>query len=96
MLKLLASPDYHARAAATRVLCCWRDQVKDPLELLRKQVNDQHPRVRLEAVRALSFFHTTKAQEIALESLAFPDDYFLKYTLTETLNTLDRRTKAKK
>ena len=43
------SPDFHARAAATRVLCYWRDQVKEPLELLRVQINDAHPRVRLEA-----------------------------------------------
>ena len=37
-----------------------------------EQVNDEHPRVRLEAVRALSFFDgkdAAKAQEIALESL---------------------------
>src|SRR5262249_50082993 len=54
--KLLRSPDYHARAAATRVLCYWRDRVPDVLSLLRGQAQDEHPRVRLEAVRAASFF----------------------------------------
>ena len=53
---MLRSPDAHARAAATRVLCYWRDRVQAPLELLRVQINDDHPRVRLEAIRALSFF----------------------------------------
>ena len=70
--QLLTCPEPRARAAATRVLCYWRDRVSDPLELLRKQVNDEHPRVRLEAIRALSFFdgdQVAKAQEIALESL---------------------------
>ncbi len=50
---MLGCPEPRARAAATRVLCYWRDRVPDSLELLRKQVNDEHPRVRLEAIRAL-------------------------------------------
>jgi hypothetical protein len=93
--KVLASPDHRARAAATRVLCYWRDRVKDVLDVLQTQVNDKHPRVRLEAVRALSFFHTTKARDIAEEALANPTDYYLDYTLKETLATLDRRLKKK-
>lgn len=91
--QLLASKDHRARAAATRVLCYWRDRVMDPLALLQKQVNDEHPRVRLEAVRALSFFDGTdgaKAYEIVLESLAHPQDDYLKYTLKETTSTLDK------
>jgi len=95
--QLLRSPDYRARAAATRVLCYWRDRVEEPLALLQEQVNDEHPRVRLEAVRALSFFEgdqVAKAEEIALESLIHPQDDYLKYTLDETLKTLDHRKKA--
>ncbi len=94
--KLLSCPEPRARAAATRVLCYWRDRVDDPLELLRKQVNDEHPRVRLEAIRALSFFDgkdVPKAQEIALESLVHPQDDYLEYTLNETTKTLDQRVK---
>ena len=94
--RLLTCPEPRARAAATRVLCYWRDRVSDPLELLRKQVNDEHPRVRLEAIRALSFFdgdQVAKAQEIALESLLHPQDDYLEYTLNETNKTLDRRIK---
>ena len=94
--QLLRSPDYRVRAAATRVLCYWRDRVSQPLELLRTQVNDEHPRVRLEAVRALSFFkgnEAAKALEVAVESLIHPQDEYLEYMLKETMNTLDRRTK---
>jgi glucose/arabinose dehydrogenase len=93
--KLLRSPEPRARAAATRVLCCWRDRLPDPLELLRAQVNDEHPRVRLEAVRALSFFRSEAAREVAVESLVHEQDYYLKYALEETMATLDRRLSAK-
>jgi glucose/arabinose dehydrogenase len=95
--ELLACPEPKARAAATRVLCYWRDRVDDPLGLLRKQVNDDHPRVRLEAIRALSFFDgeaAARAQEIILESLAHPQDEYLEYTFNETNKTLDKRTRA--
>jgi hypothetical protein len=96
--QMLACPEPKARAGATRVLCYWRDRVGDPLELVRKQVNDEHPRVRLEAIRALSFFDgddAAKAQEIALESLVHPQDDYLEYTLNETTKTLDHRVKAR-
>ena len=88
--ELLRSQDYRARAAATRVLCYWRDRVKDPLGLLAVLVADKHPRVRLEAVRACSFFDSRKAAEIALESVNLPQDYYLKYALDETLTTLEK------
>lgn len=94
--RMLRSPDFHARAAATRVLCYWRDRVQDPLALLKTQVNDDHPRVRLEAVRACSFFTTPQAAEVALEALNHPMDKYLQYTLDETMNTLDRFTKQAK
>jgi len=94
--RMLRSPDFHARAAATRVLCYWRDRVQDPLGLLKVQAADEHPRVRLEAVRASSFFVTPQAAEVALEILNHPMDKYLKYTLDETMNTLDRFTKQPK
>lgn len=88
---VLRSSDYRARAAATRVLCYWRDRVAKPLDLLKQQVADEHPRVRLEAVRALSFFHTQEAIDVVVESLLFDQDDYLKYTFNETLKTLERR-----
>ena len=93
--RMLRSPDYHARAAATRVLCYWRDRVKDPLTLLEVQARDDSPRVRLEAIRACSFFKTSKAAEVALAALdkeANPEkpDYYIKYTLDETMKALDK------
>ena len=91
----LRAPDANARAAATRVLCYWRDRVKDPLALLEIQARDESPRVRLEAIRACSFFKTSKAAEVALAALekeANPDktDYYIKYCLDETMRALDK------
>lgn len=85
------SPDFRARAAATRVLCAWRDRVSQPLDALATLVEDPHPRVRLEGVRALSFFHDEQAVAIAQRALLHPMDDYLHYTLGETINTLERR-----
>lgn len=95
--QVLTSKDFQARAAAQRVLVAWRDRVKDPLALLQAGVNDESPRVRLIAVWGLSYFDgadAAKASEIAVESLVYEQDEFLKLVLDETMKTLDRRTKA--
>ena len=63
--KVLASPDFRARAAATRVLCYWREQIPDALNCSRGW-RPKHPRVRLEAVRAASFFNVPEAIEVPL------------------------------
>jgi putative heme-binding domain-containing protein len=86
---LLRSPSFRARAAATRVLCYWRDRVPDALELLKGLAADPHPRVRLEAVRAASFFTAPEAVEVALVSAGQPTDIYLDYTRGETMQALD-------
>jgi glucose/arabinose dehydrogenase len=88
--RMLQSSEPWARAAATRVLCYWRDRLTSPLVTLRTLVNDPHPAVRLEAVRTASFFTTQEAAEIALESLKQPQDRFLSYALDQTMATLKR------
>ncbi|MGH8019494.1 MAG: PVC-type heme-binding CxxCH protein, partial [Opitutaceae bacterium] len=82
--RMLRSPSADARAAATRVLCYWRERVPDALELLRAQADDEHPRVRLHAVRAASFFQEPAAIDVALIAARHPIDYYLDYTLGET------------
>ncbi|MBL8848661.1 MAG: HEAT repeat domain-containing protein [Planctomycetaceae bacterium] len=91
LTSLLNSSEPHARAAAVRVLCYWRDRVADPLAMLQARVNDEHPRVRLEAVRALSFYDNQQALDIAVESLIYEQDEYLEYTLNETMTTLQER-----
>jgi glucose/arabinose dehydrogenase len=87
--RVLRSPDYRARAAATRVLGYWRDRVGDPIGLLNEQAADDHPRVALEAVRAASFFTQKEAADAALSALAkHGNDQYIQYTLRETMTTL--------
>jgi glucose/arabinose dehydrogenase len=86
--RMLRSPEPLARAAATRVLCYWRDRVKDPLGRLRTLAEDEHPAVRLEAVRAASFFQTPEAAGIVAAAGRHPQDRFLSYTSMQALRTL--------
>lgn len=86
--RMLESPEPRARAAAGRVLCYWRDRVPGALDRFMKLARDEHPRVRLEAVRGASFFREAKATAVALTVLEKPMDYYLDYSLTETLRQL--------
>jgi putative heme-binding domain-containing protein len=87
--RMLTSPEFRARAAATRVLCYWRDRVPDALELLKKLAADPYARVRLEAVRAASFFTVPEAVEVPLISAERPSDLYLDYVRAETMKALD-------
>ncbi|HTU93746.1 MAG TPA: PVC-type heme-binding CxxCH protein [Gemmataceae bacterium] len=87
--RMLSSPDFHARAAATRVLCYWRDRVPDALELLKKLAADASPRVRLQAVRAASFFTVPEAIEIPLIAAEQPMDPYIDFVSGETMKALN-------
>ena len=81
--ELLNASDARIRAAAVRAL-----PADVPLDLLAARVADDHPRVRLEAVRALGQFNTARALELALSVLDAPMDPFLDYALWLTANEL--------
>lgn len=85
----LKSPEPNARAAAVRVMLYWRDRVPEALYLLRIAAGDEHPRVRLEAVRAASYFDTWEAADAALTALSKPTDYYLEYVGVETIRQLE-------
>jgi hypothetical protein len=59
------------------------------MELLARQVADEAPRVRLEALLTLSDIRTPEAASLALQVLKQPTDYYLDYVLKETLATLE-------
>ncbi|HTV00679.1 MAG TPA: PVC-type heme-binding CxxCH protein [Luteitalea sp.] len=87
--QLLKAKEFRARAAAVRVLQHWFDRVPKAMALLGAAVKDDAPRVRLEAVRALSFVPTTASAELALQVLDKPMDYYLQYVLDSTMTTLE-------
>ncbi len=86
--RVLSLPNPEARAAATRVISYWRERVPNALTLLQRLATDENPRVRLHAVRAASFFPSVDATSIALAAAKRPVDYYLDYTLAETLRQL--------
>src|SRR5258708_26559619 len=85
LFRSLRGKDYHVRAAATRQL---RYTGANPVALLEEQINDVHPRVRLEAIVALSDAQDARAADIALQALKHPTDYYIDYALKETMTTL--------
>lgn len=86
--KVLASPDYRARAAAVRVLTYWRDRVPGALELVKKAAADDSPRVRLMAVWAASYFTQPEAAEVVFIAQDKPADSFVDHVAKETMRTL--------
>jgi len=87
--RMLASPDFRARAASVRVLCYWRERVPEALELLKNLAADPHPRVRMQAVRAASFFTVPEAIEVPLISADQPADPYVDFVRGETMKALD-------
>ncbi len=92
--RVLASPEPRARAAAVRVLRHMRRDAADLLGPLARAVEDEHPRVRLEAVVALSFVEDARAAELALRVLSRPMDRFLTYALDATMRALEAEWRA--
>jgi putative heme-binding domain-containing protein len=85
---VLNSPDPRARAAAVRIVPQWSNRIKDSIELLVPRVVDEHPRVRLETIRALSAYPSIKAIELAMSALDFPVDKNIDYALWLTARDL--------
>lgn len=82
--RLLQSTDHNVRAASVRVLSQLLFRMPDALSLLSVLVADEHPRVRLEAVRALAGLRSTEAAVVALRALDLPTDRFLDFALWRT------------
>ncbi|MCA9259624.1 MAG: HEAT repeat domain-containing protein [Planctomycetales bacterium] len=84
----LHSADPRVRAAATHILGDVDSGVENPLKRLAEMVRDPHPRVRLEAVRSLSFHPELESVQLALSALEAPVDRHLDYTIESTLAAL--------
>lgn len=91
--RVLHSSDFHARAAAVRVLAAWQDRVPNTLDLLRQAARDESGRVRLMAVWASSFIPKPEAIEVVLIAAERPSDQYLDFLSKEVLRTLEPITK---
>jgi putative heme-binding domain-containing protein len=83
--EVLAAKAENARAAAMHLVADEREHLANAVELLSAGVKDESARVRLEAVRGLSFFPTLAAANAALAVLKSPTDSYIEYTLEHTL-----------
>jgi putative heme-binding domain-containing protein len=88
LVRLLNANDAHIRAAATRVVSYWHSRLKEPLNLLAQRLEDAHPRVRLEAIRALAEIPAARSAELVLGALDKPMDNFLDYGIWLSINDL--------
>jgi glucose/arabinose dehydrogenase/azurin len=62
---------------------------QEALKLLAGRINDEAPRVRLEALLTLSYIPSVEAASTALLALRKPTDYYLDYVLKETITQLE-------
>ena len=85
---LLKSDDYHVRAAATRVLFYWRKRIKGAEKKLITMSQDQSPRVRVEAIAALSNFESEAVVEALLGTTELLTDDYIDYALEESFKHL--------
>ncbi len=66
-----------------------REYLPEAFDMLKAGVRDENPRVRLEAVRGLSYFQTLSAVNAALAVLNSQTDSWIDYTLEHTLAALE-------
>ena len=87
---LLKSPEYHARAQAVRVVCYQREKIPNALALVIQATEDPHPRVQLEALRALSFFNGADTKPALQAALRFKDstDQYIAYCFRDVVQQL--------
>jgi putative heme-binding domain-containing protein len=88
LAKVVAAKDPHIRAAGARVLSFWRDRVPGAADMLATLVQDEHPRVRMEAMRALAKIPTARSAELILAATEKPMDKYLDYAAWLSINDL--------
>ncbi|MGD1893411.1 MAG: PVC-type heme-binding CxxCH protein [Cyclobacteriaceae bacterium] len=89
--RLLQSEDHRVRAAATRVLRYTGHQVKDQADLLMQMAQDEHGRVRLEAIVAASWLDREQGLPIVEAAGEKPIDDWMQATYETALAHLNGR-----
>ena len=92
--QLLSAKDFRVRAYGARVIGAWADQLPDALERLDRMARDVHPRVRLEAVVAASYFRRPEAISAVTRALESPRDPFLDYAIRQSARALQSQWSA--
>ncbi|WDQ15610.1 PVC-type heme-binding CxxCH protein [Rhodopirellula sp. P2] len=98
LTELLNSDNHRARSAATRVLSYWADRIDDSPQRYETLVADEHPRVRIEALRGISYAvgepwaldDQDRLIRAALRVMEMPMDHYLEYALEETMQRFEQ------
>ncbi len=94
--KILKAKDYHARAAAVRVVRYMGHQLKNQAELLKAAAADPHGRVRLEAIVAASWIGKEKGMPVLMEAKKHDLDNWMIHAYETAEAHLNDRAVAKK
>ena len=68
----------------------WQGRIDNSIDLLAELVEDEHIRVRLEAVLACGFSPSERAREVALQAAKFTMDPGMQKALDDTMNFFER------
>jgi mono/diheme cytochrome c family protein/glucose/arabinose dehydrogenase len=96
LARLLTAKDYHARAAAVRVLRYTGHQVKNQQELLMQAAADPHGRVRLEAIVTASWLAKDDGLAILSEASKKPIDDWMQVPYETAVAHLNGRSATEK
>ncbi len=89
--RLLNAKDYHVRAAAVRVLRYNTHVIPDHVSLLMAAANDEHGRVRLEAVITASWLNNAAGGRIVAAAAKLPQDEWNKNAIKTAADRLAGR-----
>jgi putative heme-binding domain-containing protein len=92
---VLKSSEPRARAAAVRVLADEWNRIPRAFDYVKPATRDENLRVRLEAVRALSYVETQESADLIIAAAEQPMDYYLEYTVEHALRALEPQWKER-
>ncbi len=89
--QLLEAKDGRVRTAAVQVLNEWHSRINDVEDRLAKRVSDEHPRVRLAALRSITSKKVKSKQVVkaALSVFDRPTDNYLEYAAWLSMNEIE-------
>lgn len=96
LTRVLNSPDHRARAAATRVLRYAGHQIENQVDLLAQAAQDEHGRVRLEAIVAASWLEEEEGLRVLEAANQMPMDDWMGDTYQTALAHLQDKSLEEK
>ena len=89
--QLLEAKDGRVRTAAVQVLSEWHSRITDVEGLLATRISDEHPRVRLAALRSITSkkSKSNKVVDAALSVFENPTDNYLEYAAWLSMNDIE-------